>query len=207
MNGRYLSRKRIFDFVLSFLALLFFSPLFFLIAFGIKISSKGPVFFKSKRIGRNGKKISCLKFRTMNLNAEQILDELLKKSACLRKEWDHFQKLKKDPRIFPFGAFLRKTSLDELPQFVNVLLGELSLVGPRPYLRDQVENKLGKESGLYLSIQPGITGLWQISGRNQLTFEQRLEIEKEYIKNRSFCLDLKIIFKTILVVIFRKGAY
>jgi len=207
MNSIYFSNKRIFDLLFSLLALLFLSPLFFLIGFGIKISSSGPIFFNSKRIGRDGKIISCLKFRTMNLNAQQVLEDLFKKSPSLKKEWDEFQKLKNDPRIFPFGAFLRKTSLDELPQFINVFLGDLSLVGPRPYLLDQVENRLGKERGFYLSIKPGITGLWQVSGRSELTFEQRLDLEKEYIKNMSFLLDLKIILKTVLGVIFRKGAY
>lgn len=207
MKNCYFSNKRIFDFIFSFFALIFLSPLFILIAVGIKISSKGPIFFNSERIGRDGKRISCLKFRTMNLNAEEILYDILKKSPRLKKEWDDFQKLKNDPRIFPFGAFLRKTSLDELPQFVNVLLGDLSLVGPRAYLPDQVKSKLGNQSDLYLSIKPGITGLWQVSGRSELTFEQRLSLEKEYIKNMSFSLDLKIILKTILVVLFRKGAY
>jgi len=207
MNSIYFSFKRIFDLLFSLIALLLLSPLFFFIGFGIKISSSGPIFFNSKRIGRDGKTISCLKFRTMNLNTQEMMEDLFKKSPFLKREWDEFQKLKNDPRIFPFGAFLRKTSLDELPQFINVFLGELSLVGPRPYLLDQVETRLGKEKGFYLSIKPGITGLWQVSGRSELTFEQRLDLEKEYIKNMSFSLDLKIILKTILVVIFRKGAY
>lgn len=207
MNSMYFSYKRIFDLLFSLFALFFLSPLFFLIGFGIKISSRGPIFFNSKRIGQDGKTISCLKFRTMDVNAQGMLEDLFKNSPSLKKEWDQFQKLKNDPRIFPFGSFLRKTSLDELPQFINVFLGDLSLVGPRPYLVDQVENRLGKERGFYLSIKPGITGLWQVSGRSELTFEQRLDLEKEYIKNMSFLLDLKIIFKTVLVVIFRKGAY
>jgi len=203
----YLTLKRIFDLTFSFLVILLGLPLLVAIAVGIKISSPGPIFYKSLRIGKNFKHIYCWKFRTMYVDAEKRLIQLLETNSLLQEEWKKYQKLKNDPRIHPFGKILRKTSLDELPQFLNVLRGELSIVGPRPFCSMQVKSYLHDKAEKFLSVPPGITGIWQVSGRNLLTFEERLALEENYIDSRSFLLDLKIILKTIPAVLFAKGAY
>jgi exopolysaccharide production protein ExoY len=199
--------KRLFDGILGCALLLSFLPLFFLISLLIKCTSKGPVFYSSMRLGKGGKLIRCWKFRTMQVDAEKKLHDLLKHDARLRCEWMLYSKLKKDPRITPVGRWLRKTSLDEFPQFWNVVKGDLSLVGPRPYLIEEVENKMGKRAEKILSIRPGLTGLWQISGRNLLTLEERMRLEESYVDQRSFFLDLRLICKTIPRLFFPKGAF
>jgi exopolysaccharide production protein ExoY len=199
--------KRCFDIAFSLCVLTFGSPVFLLIALLVKLSSKGPILYKSERVGVALKKISCLKFRTMYTDADKRLEELLEKNPLLRQEWDLYQKLKKDPRICPIGRFLRKTSMDELPQFFNVLKGDLSVVGPRPFYREQVETYLGNKAMKFLSVKPGITGIWQVSGRNLLTFHERLLLEEAYIDRKSFLVDIKIILKTIPTVLSFKGAY
>lgn len=205
--GLYKHYKTFFDVFFSFCAILLGLPLFLLIAILVKLSSKGPILYRSERIGLNFKPISCLKFRTMYQDADQRLHDLFTKEPLLKKEWDLYQKLKKDPRIHPIGRFLRKTSMDELPQFFNVLKGDLSIVGPRPFCKNQVETYLGHKAVKFLSVKPGITGIWQISGRNLLTFHERLILEENYIDTKSFLLDLRILLKTIPAVIFPKGAY
>lgn len=199
--------KRLFDIFFSLLILVFLSPLFLFLICLIKSFSKGPVFYKSGRIGKGFKNIECYKFRTMYVDADQRLQDLLTQNAHLLKEWQSFQKLKNDPRIYPFGKFLRKTSLDELPQFLNVLLGDLSVVGPRPFYNHQVSEYLKEKAEKILSVKPGITGIWQTSGRNLLTMDERLKLEEEYIDRRSFSFDLWIIIKTIPEMIFPKGAF
>lgn len=143
----------------------------------------------------------------MYLDADDRLKILLKTNPILKEEWSKFQKLKKDPRITFIGKILRKTSLDELPQFLDVLRGDLSIVGPRPFCENQIEEYLGKKAPKFLSVKPGITGIWQISGRNLLTFHERMVLEESYIENLSFSKDLWIILKTIPAVIFPKGAF
>lgn len=206
--------KRIFDLLFSSCVLVLGSPLYLLIFLLIKLTSKGPAFYKGIRMGQRGKLITCWKFRTMCVDAQEKLQTLLDHDPQLRQEWETFHKLKKDPRLTPIGHFLRKTSLDELPQFWDVLMGKLSVVGPRPieikFPEDadrEIRGRYGKKTDKILSAKPGITCIWQIRGRNTLTFAQRAEMEEEYVDTLSFWLDLKIIAKTVYVLLFPKGAY
>lgn len=199
--------KRAFDIVFSTLVLTFGAPIYSIIAIIIKLTSKGPVFYASKRIGICGKVILCWKFRSMVQNADQKLAALLESDPNLKKEWNETFKLKSDPRITKIGAFLRKTSLDELPQFWNVLKGDLSTVGPRPLSATEVLIVIEKGHTKIFSVRPGLTGLWQTSGRNLIQYDKRILLEKEYVEKQSLLLDLKLIFKTITMMIFPKGAY
>ncbi len=206
--------KRIFDICFSALALFFGSPLYLTLLILVKCTSKGPIFYTSHRMGQNGQLLRCYKFRTMCTDARERLQNILLSDPQMKYEWDTFHKLKKDPRLTVMGHFLRKSSLDELPQFWNVLRGDLSIVGPRPIEIENRENALSEIRGRYgdktdkiLSVKPGITCIWQIKGRNELTFEKRALLEEEYVDTRSFFLDLKIILKTIFIWIFPKGAY
>ncbi|NGX54337.1 MAG: UDP-glucose:undecaprenyl-phosphate glucose-1-phosphate transferase [Chlamydiae bacterium] len=198
--------KRVFDILFSLFALITLLPLFLLISFGILLSSRGGVIYSQHRLGQGGKTFNCLKFRSMYLNAEKRLDEILQNNPGLRAEWREKQKLRADPRTFSFGEFLRKTSLDELPQFWNVLKGDLSIVGPRPYMINQ-RSELGPHAFKILSIRPGITGLWQTSGRNDKTFHERILLDAEYVAKNSFWLDLQLIAKTLPVVFSSKDAF
>jgi len=199
--------KRAFDVAFSLVFLIFGSPLLLFLMILVKLSSRGPVFYGSVRAGLHGKKIVCLKFRTMVDGADSLLENLLQKDPLLKKEWEENYKLKRDPRITKIGSFLRKTSLDELPQFLNVLVGDLSLVGPRPISFAEADLFIRKEGGKIFSVRPGLTGLWQTSGRSNLSYEKRIELEKKYIEKQSFLFDLFLIFKTIPVMIFPKGAF
>lgn len=198
--------KRAFDLIFSVLALVFLSPIFLSISLFLKLTSRGPVFYYSKRVGIHRKKIYCIKFRTMKTSAEKDLATLLK-DAQYKNEWKIYHKLKKDPRVTFLGAFLRKTSLDELPQFFNVLKGDLSIVGPRPLSSSEIEKFSGPMIDKMLSVRPGITGISQTQGRNHLSIQKRIELEQSYIEKHSFLGDLKIIFKTIPLIITCKGAY
>lgn len=214
LSARHLPWKRAFDIAFSSLFLLTFSPLYLALGLVVKATSKGPIFYKSRRMGRGGKVIECWKFRTMHQDAEQRLSHLLREDPSFRAEWEQFQKVKEDPRISPVGHFLRKSSLDELPQFWNVLKGDLSVVGPRPpTLVGPLEDALdeicllyGEKTAAILSVRPGITGLWQVSGRSAIPFEKRCEMEEAYAQTVSFWGDLKIIVKTIPAIFFSKGA-
>ncbi|MCM8819716.1 MAG: sugar transferase, partial [Candidatus Omnitrophica bacterium] len=168
--------------------------------------SEGPIIYSQKRIGKNGKEFNCYKFRTMYKDADKKLKELLEKDEKIKEEYEKYWKIKDDPRITPIGKFLRKTSLDELPQLFNVLKGEMSLVGPRPYL-PQEWKFIEKESSIIHALPPGITGLWQISGRNEKDYNYRITMDSWYVKNWNIWLDIVILFKTLSVVIHRKGAY
>ena len=199
--------KRSFDLLLSLLMLPFLLPIMGLIAFFIKLDSPGSVLFVQERLGRNGNVFRCYKFRTMYENSDELLRDFLEDNPELKTEWDRYKKLKGyDPRVTKIGKFLRKTSLDELPQIFNVLKGDMSLVGPRPYLPREKEDMEGYIDTI-LMTRPGITGLWQISGRNELTFEDRLKLDTWYVLNWSLWLDVVILFKTIKVVFKREGAY
>jgi undecaprenyl-phosphate galactose phosphotransferase len=200
--------RRIFDILFSILVLILTFPLFIAIVIAIKLTDKGPIFFKHKRVGLNGKTFEVIKFRTMYPDAQEKLKELLEKDPKAREEWEKTFKLKNDPRVTPIGKFLRKTSLDELPQFINVLKGEMSVVGPRPVTEEELKKYYGDKAKYYLSVKPGITGYWQVEGRSDVEdYKKRVEMDVWYVKNRSFWLDLKIILKTIKVILTGKGAY
>jgi undecaprenyl-phosphate galactose phosphotransferase len=199
--------KRFFDLVFSCLVLILGSPIFLIISLLIFISSPGPIFYGHKRVGRGGKIIKCWKFRTMKIGADKLLKQLLKKNPVLMKEWRLYYKLKNDPRITNLGNFLRKTSLDELPQFWNVLKGELSVVGPRPCVEEEVKEHYNEKAKKILSIRPGITGIWQTSGRNNISWDYRLKLDEEYVEKQNFFKDLKLIIKTVLIIFSSKGAF
>jgi len=191
--------------LLILIILPFFVILHFIISVLIKLDSKGSIFFKQKRIGKNGKVFTCYKYRSMYENGDEILKEYLKKHPEEVFYYEKYHKYKNDPRITKVGKFLRITSLDELPQIINVIKGEMSFIGPRPYLPVE-EKKMGEYKKYIFKVKPGITGLWQVSGRNNLTFEERLKLDKIYVENWSIWMDIKILLKTIKVVLFRIGA-
>ena len=202
----YKAIKRIIDIIGAIIGSILILPLMICIAIAnIIINDSGPIFYTQSRIGKDGKKFKMYKFRSMVVGADEILEEYLKNNSQAKAEYEINKKLKNDPRITKVGNFIRKTSIDEFPQFINVLKGEMSLVGPRPYLP-----KEEKDIGTYLEyitpVKPGITGFWQISGRNELTFKERLELDKQYFEKRSISMDLKIMFKTILKVFNKEGA-
>jgi Undecaprenyl-phosphate galactose phosphotransferase WbaP len=197
---------RVLDIALILLAAPYILLALIILVFLIKLDSPGPVFFRQIRIGRLGRKFSVYKFRTMVQNADQVLQDYLDKSPELKVEWLATHKLKQDPRVTRLGALLRTWSLDELPQLWNVIIGDMSLVGPRPIVDAEVE-KYGKCFELYIQVRPGLTGLWQVSGRNNTTYERRVELDEYYVRNRSLKLDLQILLKTVLVVLKKDGAY
>jgi undecaprenyl-phosphate galactose phosphotransferase len=206
--------KRLFDILASSAFLFFFSPLYLALFVLVKATSEGPALYKGIRMGQSGKLFTCWKFRTMCVDAEQRLAEVLTANPEMQQEWKTYFKLKNDPRLTPIGKFLRRSSLDELPQIWNVVKGELSLVGPRPIAIESEENAweeihrhFGGQTQKILSVKPGVTCIWQTRGRNLLTFEERIQMELDYIDQQSFWLDLKILFKTIPVVLFPKGAF
>lgn len=183
------------------------SPLLFYVAYRIKKEDPGPIFFAHERIGKNGKPFPCYKFRSMVVNSKSMLEEYLKNNPEAKEEWERDFKLKDDPRVTPIGKVLRRTSLDELPQIFNVLRGEMSLVGPRPVIQEELDKYYGDVSKLYCQVKPGITGLWQVSGRSDTTYAERVAMDEEYIKNRTFLGDIIILWKTVAVVLLKKGAY
>jgi lipopolysaccharide/colanic/teichoic acid biosynthesis glycosyltransferase len=200
--------KRLFDVLFSLSVLILFLPVYLLLAALIAISSPGPIFYVQKRVGKNYKPFACLKFRTMVEDADSRLLDLMKTSPALREEFEDNFKLKQDPRITRIGKFLRLTSLDEFPQFWNVLMGDMSVVGPRPLVPEELP-KYGRHMDKVLTIRPGITGLWQVSGRNDIPYHQRVQIDVYYVNFRNFWMDLWVIVKTIGVIISTKnnGAY
>jgi exopolysaccharide biosynthesis polyprenyl glycosylphosphotransferase len=200
--------KRLFDVVFSSLFLLITLPIGIIIAILIKLEDGGPVFYGHSRITEAGRKFKCLKFRTMHVDADKRLSELLASDASLRKEWQRSFKLKNDPRITKVGRFLRKTSLDELPQFINVLKGEMSVVGARPIVTKELYDYYKEAGNLYCSANPGITGLWQIGKRSDTEdYAERVKLDQWYVLNNTFWLDMKIIMKTAWCMIKGKGAY
>ena len=207
-NYFYKLIKLFFDYLFSFIFLIGGFPIFLIIILLIRLSSRGPIFFFQERIGKNNKSFKCIKFRTMHPEANYILDNLLMKNDLLKKEFEETRKIKNDPRITLIGKFLRKTSLDELPQLINVIRGEMSIVGPRPIV-DEEKIKYGKNLKKMLSVYPGITGLWQISGRNNLTYKKRVNLDIHYVDNFNFLMDIKILIRTISVILFPSdnGAY
>jgi lipopolysaccharide/colanic/teichoic acid biosynthesis glycosyltransferase len=200
--------KRIFDILFSLAVLILFFPVYVLLAVLIAFSSSGPIFYAQERVGKNFKRFRCFKFRTMVVNADEVLLDMMQTSPHLRQEFESNFKLKYDPRITWIGRILRITSLDEFPQFWNVLMGDMSVVGPRPLVVEEL-HKYGSTIDTVLTIRPGITGLWQVSGRNDIPYPQRVRIDVYYANFRHFWMDLWIIIKTIGVVLFPKnnGAY
>lgn len=198
----YLYFKRGIDIVLSSIALVLLSPVFLIISIAIKLESKGPVFFGHKRIGKNGKTIKIYKFRSMVQNAEDLIKKFTPEQM---KEYKENYKLTDDPRVTKVGKFIRKTSLDELPQLINIIKGDLSIIGPRPVIAEELE-KYGHNMDKFLSVTPGLTGYWAANGRSNTTYEQRMEMELYYIDNISFKMDMKVFFKTIESVIKKEGA-
>lgn len=201
-NKIYNIAKRAFDVSICGFSLIMLAPLFLIVSIAIKLDSKGKVFYKHKRIGKNGIEFSIYKFRTM-ICTNKKLEELLTPEQLI--EYKINFKVDNDPRITKLGQFLRKTSIDEIPQLINILKGEMSIVGPRPVLQEETE-MYGKDRNLFLSVLPGLTGYWQANGRSNTTYQERIDMELYYVKNKSFLMDIFIIFKTAFVVIARKGA-
>lgn len=196
--------KRLFDFIFALILSIVTLPFFILIAIIIKLDSKGPVFFIHNRVGKGGKPLPLFKFRTMCNDAEDMIKNF---SSDQQKEWQENYKLKDDPRVTKVGKFLRKTSLDELPQLYNILIGQLSFVGPRPVTKEELEKfALGGGAEKVLSVTPGLTGWWACNGRSNIDYDERVKLEVYYVDHASMLLDLKIILKTILIVFSREGA-
>lgn len=198
--------KYSFDFICTLIGTVIISPLLLLIAAGIYFDSPGPVIFKHIRIGKNGKAFGCYKFRTMCMDADKKLAELLANDTAAKAEWERDFKLKDDPRVTKVGKFLRKTSLDELPQIFNVLKGEMSLVGPRPVVEAELK-KYGEYLDDYLMVRPGITGMWQVNGRSDTTYEERVHMDSWYVRNWSIWIDIMLLWRTVKSVIKCEGAY
>ncbi|WP_297521160.1 sugar transferase [uncultured Clostridium sp.] len=198
----YLFLKRTFDVISSGIAIIMFTPIFILLIILIRLDSKGAALFGHKRMGKNGKEISVYKFRTMVINAQEVLENFTPEQKA---EFEKNFKLENDPRITKIGSFLRKTSLDELPQLVNILKGDMSVVGPRPIVQAEVE-KYGQFADKFFSVMPGLTGHWQANGRSDTTYEERVQMDMYYIDNRSFMMDIKIILQTVVSVIKKEGA-
>lgn len=198
--------KRSLDIVVSGMALVVLAPLL-LIIMAIVAADGGPAIFGHARIGRGGRSFRCLKFRSMVPNAAEVLAQLLQNDPEAARLWATSRKLPRDPRVTRIGRFLRATSLDELPQLFNVLRGEMSLVGPRPVVQEELDQHYGVAAASYLMVRPGITGLWQISGRSDTSYTERVALDCRYVREFSFWRDLKILFKTVPAVLFSRGAY
>ncbi|CDZ23672.1 bacterial sugar transferase family protein [[Clostridium] cellulosi] len=194
--------KRFFDILLSVIGLIILSPVFLIISIIIKLTSPGPVLYKHKRVGYMGEEIEIYKFRSMVVDSDNF------EKYFTKEQMKHFKenfKLENDPRITKIGKFLRKSSLDELPQLINIIKGQMSIVGPRPIVKDEVK-KYGIYADTYFSVKPGLTGLWQVCGRSNTTYEERVQLDVKYVQNRSLLNDLKIILKTFGAVVTSKGA-
>ena len=201
----YFAIKRLFDILVSLVGILFLIPIYLIIRIAYFLTGDfHKIIYSHTRIGLNGKPFKLYKFRSMVYNADEVLKELLKKPKY-KKEWNEFHKLNDDPRITKVGKFIRVASIDETPQFINILLGDLSLIGPRPLVPGELDANHGNHA-LYESVRPGITGWWAVNGRSATTFKKRLELEYYYIKNIGFKIDMRIIFKTIKIVLNGDGA-
>jgi len=198
--------KRSLDVALASAALFAFLPLMAFIALFVFASDRGPIFFGHERIGFNGRRFRCLKFRSMAANSAELLEAHLARDAAARCEWNESQKLRNDPRVTALGRFLRSTSLDELPQLINVIRGDMSLVGPRPIVQAEVP-RYAERIQAYLCTRPGITGLWQVSGRSDVDYDRRVDFDVDYVRNWSIAGDVSILVRTIGVVFTRVGSY
>ena len=204
----YILLKRFFDFSLSLFLIIFLTPLFIVIGLFIRINSKGSIIYTQKRIGENNKTFACYKFRTMDPNAKYLLKQILIRNPNFKNEFEETRKISNDPRITKIGRFLRFTSLDELPQIFNVFKGDMSFIGPRPIVKSEIK-KYGNNFEKAFSVKPGISGLWQVSGRNNLSYKKRVELDMFYSDNINFIIDIKIFIRTIMVLLFPygKGAF
>ncbi len=196
--------KRAFDIAVAATVLVFAAPLMAVVAILVSRDG-GPVLFGHERIGRNGKRFRCLKFRSMVVNADEVLAAYLEQNPSARAEWEERRKISNDPRVNKVGQFLRKSSLDELPQLFNVLRGEMSIIGPRPVVDDELP-RYGRRVHHYLNCRPGLTGLWQVKGRSSTTYRRRVAFDTAYAKQRNFAMDLQILMLTVPAVLFRVGA-
>lgn len=197
---------RAFDFTVALLVLIAVAPTILLLILIQQADSPGPVFFIQRRIGKNGIMFPCIKLRTMVTRASDRLEQHLRECPEARREWNADHKLKVDPRITRMGALARRYSLDELPQLVNILVGQMSIVGPRPIVEAEVW-RYGSSFADYCSVRPGLTGLWQVSGRNNTTYEERVRLDRQYARSKSFLFDLQIILRTFSAVISARGAH
>jgi lipopolysaccharide/colanic/teichoic acid biosynthesis glycosyltransferase len=197
---------RVCDIALSVTALVSLAPVLVTVAIIVYLQDGGSIFYSQDRIGRNGKKFKCYKFRSMLVDSAERLEKLLASDPDAREEWERDHKLKNDPRITKFGNFIRKTSLDEFPQLWNVIRGDMSLVGPRPIVNNEIV-KYGSSFRYYKAVKPGITGMWQVSGRNNIDYVRRVAIDRKFVQSRSLFLYLYIIFATIPAVLAQKGSY
>jgi exopolysaccharide production protein ExoY len=197
--------KRIFDILSSSIMFISLFPLIFIVAMLVTHADPGPVIFRHTRVGYDGRRFQCLKFRSMVINSDEILRRLLDSDPEVMQEWERTQKLTKDPRITPLGKFLRQSSLDELPQLINVIRGEMSLVGPRPVMPSELK-RYGERLDLYLKARPGITGIWQVSGRSNCCYDERIKMDADYVRNWRFSKDFVILLRTLIAVFARTGS-
>lgn len=198
--------KRLFDAGVAALCLILLCPLFLLVALAIWSVDGGSPFYRHRRLGRGGRSFECLKFRSMRTDGDAVLARHLAANPAALAEWTRTRKLKDDPRITAIGQMLRKSSLDELPQLLNILRGDMSLVGPRPIVEAEVE-KYGEAASAYFAVRPGLTGAWQVSGRSDTTYAERVRLDRDYVESRSFAGDILIIMRTIPAVLLVKGSY
>ena len=198
--------KRALDIIGAGVGLLLLAPFFLIVALMLRADG-GPAFFAHQRVGRGGKLFGCLKFRSMVIDSQARLETLLANDPAARAEWEATRKLKNDPRITPIGRFLRSTSLDELPQLINVLRGEMSLVGPRPVQEAEIDRYYGASAAHYMAVRPGITGLWQVSGRSETSYESRVALDVAYVSRPSLLADISILLRTPVAVLSRRGAH
>jgi Undecaprenyl-phosphate galactose phosphotransferase WbaP len=198
--------KRALDILGAGVGLVLLSPFFLIVALMVRADG-GPAFFAHQRVGRGGKLFGCLKFRSMVVDSQARLEALLANDPAARAEWEATRKLKNDPRITRIGRFLRSTSLDELPQLINVLRGEMSLVGPRPVQEAEIDRYYGASAAHYMAVRPGITGLWQVSGRSETSYESRVALDVTYVSRPSLLADISILLRTPVAVLSRRGAH
>ena len=198
--------KRALDIIGAGVGLVLLAPFFLIVALMVRADG-GPAFFAHQRVGRGGKLFGCLKFRSMVVDSQARLESLLASDPAARAEWEATRKLKNDPRITRIGRFLRSTSLDELPQLINVLRGEMSLVGPRPVQEAEIDRYYGASAAHYMAVRPGITGLWQVSGRSETSYESRVALDVAYVSRPSLLADIAILLRTPVAVLSRRGAH
>lgn len=204
-NITFLFLKRLIDIIVGLFGTVLMILFSIIIKFSLIVTNdKGPLFFKQKRVGKNGKDIYIYKFRSMVVGAEDILKDLMKKDAAIREEYETNKKLKNDPRITKVGKFIRKTCIDEMPQFLNLLKGDMTLIGPRPYLFGEIKD-MGSKFNVIVSVKPGMTGLWQVSDKDDMSFKKRCILDEYYANNLSVGLDIKIFFKTFTTILRNKG--
>ena len=198
--------KRLFDIFVALSAVVMLAPLFILVAAAVKIASPGPVLYGHQRVGYNNRPFRCWKFRSMVVDGDTVLANYLAENPAEHEEWTRSRKLRNDPRVTRLGAVLRSSSVDELPQIINVLMGDMSIVGPRPVVKDELD-MYGDAVTHYLRTRPGITGLWQVSGRSDTSYDQRISFDTQYVNNWSMASDVSIIVRTIPAVLSSKGSY